>query len=168
MKKSIITILVLCIFCCMFVGCNNKQGYTIVKFDRDYFGGEYLNIKAVVNSKEELDDICNQIHVKKEFESGVFEEYGIEMYVDECDEEYFKEKSLLICLFSIGHGANLSVDSIDIENDVVIINILEKELLFGFHTYLVEQWTCIIELDKNDVSSNAQLDINFKTKKVLF
>ena len=171
MKKSIIIILVLCILCCILVGCNsNKIDYNIVKFEQDNSDDSWStwNIKALVASKDELDIICSQVYETSN-ENDDIVEYRLNKFFENYDEDFFKDGVLLICLFTMSHaGARLYINSVESADNTVTVNITKKERVFAVYAQVFTNWICIIELDKNDVSSNAQLDINFKTKKVLF
>lgn len=158
-----VLIVTLCVFC---VACQQKEGNSgnntnnsqntfdnVIPFDVSVF--EYTlsqnsnwDTKAIVRTKSELDTFNN--------------EYTLGSYVEKYDEQYFLNKSLLLCLFSKSHlEVSFSVEAVQCLDENITVTILDDTSNGKYYAQVLAFWICIIEVETADIKDASKIYFNF-------
>ena len=158
LKKALIALL-LALILCGSIGCTIKHEEDM----QDYIDIGWYNLAALkANSKEQSRWDKNKIICSK-LSLDIFKaSYDVEDYVQTYDKAFFKDKALIICLFTKSSGGfDISIESIKISNKNVRIafDCIRKTGVNFVDTKMY--WVCIIEAKKEDLSSDMGINVEF-------
>ena len=148
-----IIVIVFVILACTMLVAFKSQDTTTKLIRTNYVSGTHGKT-YVIESKEELDeyiktnmDVYGLHHKEKVYEDTTI---GFVDAVEEYDEEYFKEKTLVIVLLTESSGSiRHKVTKASVKDGVMEINITKKTPEIG--TCDMAGWHIIIETDKQEI-----------------
>ena len=154
LKKTVVLIVIVLLLFICFVACsdNNSIWYEVKAFKSGYECRNDWNLKCIISSSEGIESI-------KEKYNNIDELNGY-------DEAFFEEKSLLLYLFVRPHsGDNVSIDSIQVMDNVIKLSFLYKEKKGVDYMDVEMYWACIIEVNNEDIINCNQIIVDNITKK---
>ena len=87
---------------------------------------------------------------------------------DEYDEDFFVDNALVVCMFTWGYlSPNLTIDSVLVLNNELIINIINREKKWTLHLTMAEFWVCVIEVSQNNLDGVDKVNVTFETKRYI-
>jgi len=153
----ILLILILAILiCCIFTSCKNKNSidYKLATFD---------------SQSDTVDDWDKNVIIKSKYDyDQLFSDNNIKVKHNEYDEDYFVDNALVVCMFTWGYlSPNLTIDSVLVLNNELVINIINREKKWTLHLTMAEFWVCILEVNNEDIKNVDDVEVNIETKKTL-
>ena len=105
---------------------------------------------GIINSYEKLNNLC------KEYNNNFINEYE-SIY----NNEFFKDKSLIIYSFETGYGKETVIEDLILNEEELII--VEKIILKdGFYTTEAFRWMILIEVNKVEIENAKEIKINYE------
>lgn len=105
---------------------------------------------GIINSYEKLNNLC------KEYNNNFINEYE-SIY----NNEFFKDKSLIIYSFETGYGKETVIEDLILNEEELII--VEKIILKdGFYTTEAFRWMILIEVNKVEIENAKGIKINYE------
>lgn len=133
-----------------------KIKYKINYNGMGFFGYKIVDNKfqiyscGIINSYEELNNLC------KEYNNNFINEYE-SIY----NNEFFKDKSLIIYSFETGYGKETVIEDLILNEEELII--VEKIILKdGFYTTEAFRWMILIEVNKVEIENAKEIKINYE------
>ena len=112
------------------------------------------NIKQLIKTKDTLEQF--------------YLDYSISGDITNYNENFFNEKTIIICLFTYSHlGAKLSIKSVQVVDNTIQIRILEKIIQNGGYAEAIDYWICILEVNNEDVKDVDVVEVNIEPQKTL-
>lgn len=166
--KKLFNILIIFLIALFLEGCilSNNLEYNVLYSQKNVFGhkidssGKYYNFPdSLICSYEQLLNCC------EEYNNNAFivedSDYNSELssLIRMFDENYFKEKSLIIISFETGDGIDTKIRKINLKNSSLNVNLKQKS---KNGVYLTEayMWLMIIEIEKVDLHI-TNLKVNY-------
>ena len=139
--KKIIYLISVIIIISIFLILKNNVNNDSVDYTYSYYRGYYFNFNIVskINNQQSIEDILSKINNLSDEMIHKLKNY---------EEEYFKEKELIIIYFPMGSGTpTSSLESLKIKDNIeILINIKKTE----FGTDDMSGHLYVIELEKSD------------------
>ena len=151
----------------LFVGCNSGIKYNISYDKMGGFGqkevdnGITMDILEIVNSLQELKDLCNEWSNPAFNESSEYFSSESSVKIRSYDEAFFSEKALIIYSFWRGYSKETRISNMSIDGTQLIINAryVSKRGTFDDVSF---NWLFLIELNKTDISDVTTVQIKHK------
>ena len=140
----------------MFSSCKNKNSidYKLATFDSQSDAVDDWDKNVIIKSKHDYDQL--------------FSDNNIKVKHNEYDEDYFVDNALVVCMFSWGYlSPNLTIDSILVLDDELVVNIINREKKWTLHATMEEYWLCIIEVSQNTLDGVDNVNVVFETKRYI-
>ena len=155
--KKVALIVVIVLWPLLIISCQstiNKNDYNVIVFDHKASSKSNWNATQIISSIDQLDVFVTSFDVS-EYELGR-------------DNSFFEEKSMLVCLFSCPYlAANINFKSLEIKDNILYINFIEREKKWAQHLLAIDHWICVIEIDKEIVKGIEDIEYRVRTKEVL-
>ncbi len=155
--KKIFLIIVVLVLLFVIMACQdtvNNRDYEIVVFEHNANSKSEWDLTQIVNSIDQLETL-NLI-------------YDLSEYTNNYDSEFFDDKSLLVVLFKCSYlGAHIEINSLEKKDDILYINMTNKENIFAQHMTAIDYWICVIEINSKSIENIEKVELNYKTKKVI-
>ncbi len=136
LKKALILVTIVILLCICFFGCANDNSiwYEVKTLKSDFGSKDEWNLKCVISSVEQIESIK--------------ENYEIGDELNDYNDDFFKEKSLILYLFGSSHGGdNVCVDSIQVDDKIITITMLYKEKKGAIYLDALTYCVCVIEVN---------------------
>ncbi len=174
----VLLILILAIFiCCIFTSCKNDN---LVEIDNnpteeidntiivEAENSIHCKVKTLSSSLRYASNHHNwnkkQLIKTKDALEQFYLDYNISNDISNYDEEFFNEKTIIICLFTYSHlGAKLSIKSVQVVDNTIQIRILEKIIQNGGYAAAIDYWICALEVNNNDIKDVENVELYFES-----
>lgn len=153
LKKALILVTIVIVLCICCFGCenNNSIWYEVKTLKSDFGSKDDWDLKCVISSVEQIESIK--------------ENYEIGDELNDYNDDFFKEKSLILYLFGSPHGGdNVCVDSIQVDDKIITITMLYKEKRGVNYLDALTYWVCVIEVNSKDVVDCNQIIVKSITR----
>ena len=167
MKKILFSIFLL-VFCLCLTACANKGIDYKVSYDNMASFGEKkvdCGIKifsnAYITSKEQLIALCDEWNNKSFDENDEYYNSDLKTLIRSYGDEYFELNNLIIIEIETGQGIDTKVKNISIEENIIIVNIKQKQKN-GIWTTEAFSWLMIVEVSKENTIGVTELVVDLK------
>ena len=151
MKKISIIVCIFVAIMIAFCGCSNNLSFEVAVLDNKIKQDKEWNEKQIIRSISELESLNIT--------------YNISEYTNKYDEDYFRGKSIIVLLFTYPYlGADLHVDSMRKDGEVIQIGIIEKQKKEATYLTVMSVWTCIIEIDSENIRDISGIEFEISKK----
>lgn len=172
--KKIIYLITIMVITLIFIFLKNNTNNEKLNYTYTYYKGYYFsfNIVSKINNQQSIEDILNKINKLPDDIINKLKTYN---------EEYFKEKDLILIYFPIGSGTpTSSLENLNVKNNIEILikkkipEILTDDL--SGHLYLIEieksekeliVYTKENDLKKEILESSCEFSKTYKVKQVI-
>lgn len=168
MSKKILILGVAIIMCLgLFAGCSSGIKFSVTYDKVGGFGskkvdgGMTMSVLEIVNSLQELKDLCDEWENPAFQESNEYYNNELSQKIRSYNEAYFSEKILIVYSFDRGHSKETRIDSITVDGLQLVVNtrLVTKKGTFSDEAF---NWLILIEVNKAEITGVATIQVKPK------